>query len=90
MIADKETAQLQQELTDIMKMIDHMQSINTDQVEPLYQPFAVNAPLRQDQITATDERVLNQQSAPNASVKPFETTSVDPNEGFYWVPPVIE
>ena len=65
-------------ITDILALIDEMQSINTNDVAPLAHPLDLLQRLRTDEITERDYRDELQSLAPEAQ------------EGLYLVPKVIE
>ena len=68
----------QADLRNIVAMIDAMQAIPTDGVEPLTHPLETPARLRPDRITEVVDRTAFQSVAPAADA------------GFYLVPKVIE
>ncbi|HHA3986276.1 TPA: Asp-tRNA(Asn)/Glu-tRNA(Gln) amidotransferase subunit GatC, partial [Neisseria gonorrhoeae] len=43
-----------QELNDIFTMVEQMQNINTDGIEPMAHPHEVALRLREDEVTETD------------------------------------
>ncbi len=67
-----------EDLSHIITMIDAMQAIPTDGVEPLAHPLEAAARLREDAVT---ERV---------DAAHFQTIAPNTDEGFYLVPKVIE
>ncbi len=77
-ISESEADEVTNRITDILALIDQMQSVDTDAVEPLAHPLDVVQRLRADEITEQDHRDELQTLAPN---------SVD---GLYLVPRVIE
>ena len=68
----------QADLSNIVAMIDAMQAVPTDGIEPLTHPLETPARLRPDQATEVVQREVFQQVAPAADA------------GFYLVPKVIE
>ena len=75
----------QQMLTDLnafFAVVEQMQAVDTQGVEPLYTPLSaiesVNLRLREDRVTETNTREANQQSAPAVE------------GGLFLVPKVIE
>lgn len=66
------------ELSNILKLVEEMQEVNTDHVTPMAHPLDIAQPLRSDVITETDQRGLLQQIAPAVEA------------GLYLVPEVIE
>lgn len=68
----------QTDLARIINMVDQMQSVATDDVEPLAHPLGHAARLRPDQISETVDRAHFQALAPAVQ------------DGFYLVPRVVE
>ena len=66
------------QLNDIFAMIEKMQRVNTDGVEPMSHPLGGSQRLREDSATETDQRELNMQNAPEQT------------DGLFLVPRVIE
>ena len=66
------------DLHNIVAMIDAMQAVPTDGVEPLTHPLETPARLRPDQVTEVVDREVFQRGAPATDA------------GFYLVPKVIE
>jgi aspartyl-tRNA(Asn)/glutamyl-tRNA(Gln) amidotransferase subunit C len=66
------------DVSNILDLVEKMNSINTDNIEPLSHPLEITARLREDKITETDQRAHFQEIAP----------AVD--NGHYLVPKVIE
>lgn len=77
-INETEAAEVANRITDILALIDQMQSIDTDQVAPLSHPLDVVQRLRADVVTETDQREQLQTLAPASA------------DGLYLVPLVIE
>ena len=73
-----ESEEVMLRITDILALIDEMQSINTNDVAPLAHPLDLLQRLRTDEITERDYRDELQSLAPEAQ------------EGLYLVPKVIE
>ena len=67
-----------QQIQDVMKMVDQIQSIDTDGVAPLAHPLDLVQPLREDQVICEHDREHTQACAPLTQ------------QGYYCVPPVIE
>jgi aspartyl-tRNA(Asn)/glutamyl-tRNA(Gln) amidotransferase subunit C len=78
---DEERAMLTQ-LNEFFDIVERMGAVDTRGVEPLYTPLSavqeVQLRLRDDTVTETDQRALNQRSAPQIE------------DGLYLVPKVIE
>lgn len=75
---DGEKAQTLQELNDIFAMVEKMQSVNTDGIEPMAHPHEAALRLREDKITETDRAAEYQAVAPEVRSR------------LYIVPQVIE
>ena len=75
---DGEKAQTLQELNDIFAMVEKMQSVNTDGIEPMAHPHEAALRLREDKITETDRSAEYQSVAPEVRNR------------LYIVPQVIE
>ncbi len=75
---DGEKAQTLQELNDIFAMVEKMQSVNTDDIEPMAHPHEAALRLREDKITETDRAAEYQAVAPEVRSR------------LYIVPQVIE
>jgi len=75
---DGEKAQTLQELNDIFAMVEKMQSVNTDGIEPMAHPHEAALRLREDKITETDRAAEYQSVAPEVRNR------------LYIVPQVIE
>ncbi len=67
-----------QKLTDIIAMIDPMQSVDTEGVEPMAHPMDATQRLRNDQVTEEIDRSRLQAGAPEVA------------SGYYLVPRVVE
>ena len=77
-LKDGEKAQTLQELNDIFAMVEKMQSVNTDGIEPMAHPHEAALRLREDKITETDRAAEYQSVAPEVRNR------------LYIVPQVIE
>lgn len=77
-----EQASLLAQLNGFFGIVEQMSAVDTTGVEPLYTPLsavqAVQARLRDDAVTESDQRTLNQRSAPAVE------------DGLFLVPKVIE
>ena len=67
-----------QELQNIIAMIDAMQSVDTDGIEPLSHPLDSEQLLRADMVSETDSREAFQNNAPKTE------------DGYYLVPRVVD
>ena len=77
-ISESETEEVTTRITDILALIDQMQSVDTDAVEPLAHPLDLVQRLRADKITEENQRDKLQQLAPASE------------DGLYLVPKVLE
>jgi aspartyl-tRNA(Asn)/glutamyl-tRNA(Gln) amidotransferase subunit C len=77
-IEPRDTERMLAQLTGIFGLIEHMQSINTDGVESMAHARDVTLRLRDDKVTAPDQRAAFQDIAPQIEA------------GLYLVPKVIE
>ena len=77
-ITDAEAAAAQGHLNDIFKLIEQMQSVDTEGVMPMAHGQDVVQRLREDRVTETDQHALYQSIAPQVE------------DGLYLVPKVIE
>lgn len=77
-----EQAAMLQQLNGFFSIVERMSAIDTRGVEPLYTPLSavqeVALRLREDAVSETDQRTLNQRSAPAVE------------DGLFLVPKVIE
>ncbi len=77
-ISESETIDVTTRITDILTLIDQMQSVDTEAVEPLAHPRDMVQRLRADEITEENQRDTLQQLAPTSE------------DGLYLVPKVLE
>jgi aspartyl-tRNA(Asn)/glutamyl-tRNA(Gln) amidotransferase subunit C len=77
-IEPHEAEQVLAQLTGIFRLIEEMQAVGTDGVEPMAHAQDVMLRLRDDAVTAADQRALFQSIAPQVE------------SGLYLVPRVIE
>lgn len=77
-ISEADADEVANRITEILALIDQMQSVDTDSVEPMAHPLDVVQRLRADTVTETDRRDELQTLAPAAQ------------DGLYLVPKVIE
>lgn len=77
-LSSSEQAVAREDLARIIAMVDQMQSLPTDGVEPLAHPLDASARLRADRVTETVDRDDLQQGAPATA------------DGLYLVPRVVE
>ena len=81
-LSDAERQAILGQLNGFFGIVERMSAVDTSGVEPLYTPLsavqAVQLRLRDDAVTETDQRGLNQRSAPSVE------------DGLYLVPKVVE
>ena len=81
-LAPAESAEMLGHLNGFFKIVDQMSAVDTAGVEPLYTPLSaiqqVQLRLRDDVVTESNQRELNQRSAPAVE------------DGLFLVPKVIE
>ena len=77
-ISESETHEVTTRITDILALIDQMQSVDTEAVEPLAHPLDLVQRLRADEITEDNQRDRLQKLAPASE------------DGLYLVPKVLE
>ena len=81
-LSNHERASMLGQLNGFFSIVERMSAVDTSGVEPLYTPLsavqAVSLRLRDDVVTETDQRTLNQASAPRVE------------DGLFLVPKVVE
>ena len=77
-IDESDAEEVATRITDILVLIDQMQSVDTDAVEPLAHPLDLVQRLRADEITEDNQRDRLQKLAPASE------------DGLYLVPKVLE
>ena len=77
-VNESEAEEVTNRITDILALIDQMQSVDIESVEPLAHPLDVVQRLRADEITETNQRDELQQLAPASE------------DGLYLVPKVLD
>lgn len=77
-LSEAEITRVKNDLQNIIGMINTMQAVNTDDVEPMAHPLDATARLRDDEVT---ERVDRDQ---------FQAHAPDVSDGYYLVPRVVE
>ena len=77
-LSDEQNALATADLNNIITMIDAMQAVDTDGVEPMASPIDATQRLREDEIT---ERVNRDE---------FQATAPRTRDGYYLVPRVVE
>ncbi len=77
-ISEAELEQYAKDLSNIMSLVDQMNKVNTQGIEPMAHSQDVTQRLREDKVTETNQREKFQTIAPSA------------DKGLYLVPKVIE
>ena len=77
-ITPEASAEYINSMSQILNLVEEMQSIDTQGIEPMSNPLDGIQKLRSDQVTEEDQRAHFQENAPLTA------------EGFYLVPRVIE
>ena len=77
-IGDDQIVQVTRRISEILRMVDQLQAVDTSQVEPLANPLDATQRLRPDEVTEGNQRDAFQAIAPAVE------------NGLYLVPKVIE
>ncbi len=77
-LSDDEQNQVMLDLNNIFSMVEEMQGLDTEGVEPMSHPHELSLRLREDVVTQTDHHAYYQQIAPAVA------------DDLYLVPKVIE
>jgi len=77
-VSDEEITAVGNQLNNIFGLIEKMQAVNTDGIEPMAHPQDVSLRLREDIVTQTNQREAFQAVAPQVE------------KGLFLVPKVIE
>ena len=77
-VSDEEIVAVGNQLNNIFGLIEKMQAVNTDGIEPMAHPQDVSLRLREDIVTQTNQREAFQALAPQVE------------KGLFLVPKVIE
>ena len=77
-VAEVDVPEYVRNLSNILGLVEQMDSVNTDNVEPMAHPMEMVQRLREDVVTETNQREHFQQIAPQTE------------NGLYLVPQVIE
>ena len=75
---DDAIADYTRDLSRILDLVDQMNQVNTDQVQPMAHPMDAQQRLRADEVTEADQR------------SKFQSIAPDVESGLYRVPKVIE
>ncbi|WP_346839290.1 Asp-tRNA(Asn)/Glu-tRNA(Gln) amidotransferase subunit GatC [Microbulbifer sp. SAOS-129_SWC] len=77
-ISEETVEEVSNRLGDVLKLVDQLQAVNTDGVEPMAHPLDAEQVLRADAVTEGDQREAFQAIAPQTEA------------GLYLVPKVID
>ena len=77
-ISEADTPNYLHDVSNILELVEKMNNVDTDNIEPLAHPLEIKARLREDKVTESNQREHFQEIAP----------AVD--NGHYLVPKVIE
>ena len=77
-VDDSEAEEVTHRISDILELIDKMQAVDTENIEPMSHPLDASQPLRADEVTESNKREKLQQNSPATE------------EGLFLVPKVIE
>ena len=77
-LTPEESAALQQQVGSILEMVDRMQAVDTEGVEPMSHPQEAMQRLREDAVAESDRR------------ESFQAVAPEVEDGLYLVPKVIE
>lgn len=77
-VDENETNKLYNDISNILSLVDQLQSANTENIEPMANPLDASQVLRQDIVTESNKREQLQTVAPLVE------------DGLYLVPKVIE
>lgn len=77
-ITEEQAVRMQGELNDIFQMIEQIQSVDTQGIEPMPHPHDGSQRLREDVVSEKYDRENNMKNAPEQT------------EGYFLVPQVIE
>lgn len=77
-VTDDEMPETVASLSSILDLVDKMQSVDTDGVDPLSNPLDATARLRPDEVTEENHR------------DDYQTVAPSTRDGLYLVPKVIE
>ncbi len=77
-IAEEDIPKYAEELSKILNLVEQMNSVNTNGIEPMAHSFEAGQPLRADEVTETNQRELFQANSPQVEA------------GLFLVPKVID
>lgn len=77
-ISEDEVEKYRSDISNILKLVEQMEAVDTSGVEPMTHPFDATLRLREDQVTEQNQR------------DKFQTIAPDSQDGLYLVPKVID
>ena len=77
-LTDEDASEYQTSLSSILTLVEEMQTVNTDGIEPLSNPLEMTQRLREDKVTEENRREEFLANAPSSS------------DGLFLVPQVID
>lgn len=77
-LSDEDANQYQSSLSSVLTLVEEMQSVNTDGIQPLANPLEMTQRLREDEVTESNRREDFLANAPQSS------------NGLFLVPKVID
>ena len=77
-ISEDEVEKYRSDISNILKLVEQMEAVDTSGVEPMTHPFDATLRLREDQVTEKNQR------------DKFQTIAPDSQDGLYLVPKVID
>jgi aspartyl-tRNA(Asn)/glutamyl-tRNA(Gln) amidotransferase subunit C len=70
-VSQPELEQVEKKLVGILTLIEKMQEVNTDSIEPMSHALDINQPLREDKVTEKDIRDKSLSLAPHSEQSLF-------------------
>ena len=70
-VSQEELEQVEKKLVGILTLIEKMQEINTDSIDPMSHALDINQPLREDKVTEKDIRDKSLSLAPHSEQSLF-------------------
>ena len=70
-VSQEEIKQVEKKLVGILDLIEKMQEVNTDSIEPMSHALDINQPLREDKVTEKDIRDKSLSLAPHSEQSLF-------------------
>ena len=77
-ISEDEVEKYRSDISNILKLVEQMEAVDTSGIEPMTHPFDATLRLREDQVTEQNQR------------DKFQTIAPDSQDGLYLVPKVID